>query len=127
MQRRKFLKTAAHSGLASGGPLPLLAYQTPATSGSGQVHTVLLVTKCHLDVGFTKTQAKAIRQHVAPLMVEGSLGNADTKNRRLEHVDQWIHPRDVVSGGGRARFGAGPAHAVELLIAAAGSVHRHSL
>jgi hypothetical protein len=63
MQRRAFLKFAALSGLAVGGSSYVLADQTPPTSGFGRVHTVLLVTKCHLDVGFTKTQAKVIRQY----------------------------------------------------------------
>ena len=27
------------------------------------MHTVLLVTKCHLDVGFTLTQAKVMREY----------------------------------------------------------------
>ena len=63
MNRRTLLKAAALSGLfdrqALLGPALLRAESTAAE----QIHTVLLVTKCHLDVGFTQTQAKVIRKY----------------------------------------------------------------
>src|ERR1022692_482329 len=63
MQRRTLLKLAAVAGITAnttGRLRPLFA--EPATQ-STKIHTVLLVTKCHLDVGFTMTQAKVLRKY----------------------------------------------------------------
>ncbi len=58
MERRGFLQGAAAIGAAR---------MIPGWMGWGEepvaVHTVLLVTKCHLDVGFTETQAKVMRRY----------------------------------------------------------------
>ena len=59
MQRRSFLKSATFAGLAAGLEPRLLSQVQAATP----IHTVLLVSKCHLDVGFTMTQAKVMRQY----------------------------------------------------------------
>lgn len=61
MQRRTFLQMAALSGLA-GRSAPLRALQGAAQPVK-DVHTVLIVTKCHLDVGFTQTQAQVMRKY----------------------------------------------------------------
>ncbi len=61
MKRRSFLRLTALSGLAAtaGEPLRALA----PTAGEPPVHTVLLVAKCHLDVGFTQTQRDVMRKY----------------------------------------------------------------
>lgn len=60
MQRRQVLKLASLAAVASGSPPRLLAsaplYTTP-------VKRVLIVFKCHLDVGFTQTQAQVMRKY----------------------------------------------------------------
>ena len=63
MQRRTLLKAAAYAGLAGQPASRLLGFSPHLSSASGEVHTVLLVTKCHLDVGFTLTQAKVMRKY----------------------------------------------------------------
>ena len=50
---------AALSGLVNGPAARLLGMNFRPKA----VHTVLLVTKCHLDVGFTLTQAKVMREY----------------------------------------------------------------
>ena len=62
MQRRTLLKTAALTGLARSA-FPLLAFSGQTKTPNAEVHTVLLVTKCHLDVGFTATQEKVVRKY----------------------------------------------------------------
>ncbi len=61
MQRRLFLKKAiATAGSAGiGGRLPRMLFAGPAES----ITRVLLITKCHLDVGFTATQARVKEQY----------------------------------------------------------------
>ena len=66
MDRRSLLKLTALSGLASTRASRLLASQLLASQHVAPevpVHTVLLVAKCHLDVGFTETQAKVMRRY----------------------------------------------------------------
>ena len=57
MQRRSFLRTA--SVLAATGTLSAHALLAPPL----QVRRVLVVFKCHLDVGFTQTQALVMQQY----------------------------------------------------------------
>ncbi len=64
MQRRKFLKGAALSGLLRGSAHNLLAFGGHESAAPNEIRTVLLVAKCHLDVGFTSTQAKVMRQYM---------------------------------------------------------------
>jgi hypothetical protein len=60
MHRRDLLKLAALSTVAAGSAgLRALASGLPRVP----VHTVLLVAKCHLDVGFSLTQAKVMRRY----------------------------------------------------------------
>ena len=61
--RRNFLKLAALSGLLSTSTSRVLAQAAMGSALRQPVHTVLLVAKCHLDVGFTRTQAKVMRQY----------------------------------------------------------------
>jgi hypothetical protein len=63
MQRRTLLKLAALSGLDSVRPSLLPALAARAHVEPVPIKTVLLVTKCHLDVGFSLTQAKVIREY----------------------------------------------------------------
>ena len=53
---------AALSGLLAGSPARLKAAQEAATPAT-DIHTVLIVTKCHLDVGFSQTQAQVMRKY----------------------------------------------------------------
>ena len=62
MQRRRFLKVAAVSGLFSPASR-LLAFGDHESAAPRGIHTVLVVAKCHLDVGFTLTQAKVMREY----------------------------------------------------------------
>ncbi len=62
MQRRTFLRMAALSGLLAGKSARLNALQSAAPQ-ERNVRTVLIVTKCHLDVGFSLTQAQVMRRY----------------------------------------------------------------
>ena len=62
MKRREFIKGM----LATGGALackPVLARGLPAQTPAGEVERVLVMFKCHLDVGFTDTQAGVMREY----------------------------------------------------------------
>ena len=60
MKRREFLKSAALTAAAA--RLPRLAHgQQPSPDSA--VKRVLIVFKCHLDVGFTDTQANVMRKY----------------------------------------------------------------
>ena len=63
MKRRTLLKAAAFAGLAGQPASRLLGFAPKPASEQARVHTVLLVAKCHLDVGFTLTQAKVMREY----------------------------------------------------------------
>ena len=61
MKRRDFIKGM----LVTGGALackPVLAHGLPAQTPAGEVKRVLVMFKCHLDVGFTDTQAGVMRK-----------------------------------------------------------------
>ena len=62
MQRRTLLKMAAVSGVLSASPTRLHAW-VAAAEQEASVHTVLIVAKCHLDVGFTQTQSEVTRKY----------------------------------------------------------------
>ena len=62
MQRRTFLRMAALSGLLAGSSAGLEA-MAPVGKSPAEVQTVLLVTMCHLDVGFTQTQGQVLRKY----------------------------------------------------------------
>jgi hypothetical protein len=60
MQRRNFIKSV----LAAGGAMACqsyLAQDTPPNTPDAEVKRVLVMFKCHLDVGFTDTQAGVMR------------------------------------------------------------------
>jgi hypothetical protein len=63
MQRRALLKFAALCGMNSARHPLLHAFAGEASTDSARITKVLLVTKCHLDVGFSLTQAKVIREY----------------------------------------------------------------
>ncbi len=66
MDRRSLLKRAGVVGVMSGGSHLLaqrIARLALGASVSVPVHTVWLVTKCHLDVGFTMTQQKVLQRY----------------------------------------------------------------
>ena len=58
MNRRDLLRISAIAAAAGG----LARAQAPATDPA-QVKRILIVTKCHLDVGFTSTQANVVRTY----------------------------------------------------------------
>jgi hypothetical protein len=62
MKRRQFMKGM----LATGGVLackPVFARRLPAPVPAAEVRRVLVMFKCHLDVGFTDTQAGVMRKY----------------------------------------------------------------
>ena len=63
MDRRTLLKAAAISGLLSRPTGNLFALGAPTVERADPIDTVLLVAKCHLDVGFTSTQSKVLRKY----------------------------------------------------------------
>ncbi len=67
MKRRDFMKSAALSaiGTAAGAPWKLAAAQQPAAEPASEpdVKRVLIIFKCHLDVGFTDTQANVMHMY----------------------------------------------------------------
>lgn len=63
MQRRTLIQMAALSGLLSARPSFLRAVEEQVFSAARPVKKVLLVTKCHLDVGFSMPQAQVIREY----------------------------------------------------------------
>lgn len=66
MQRRSFLKSIAIAGsaLASSGTTECLAQAVTGTSAAAlAVKRVLVVFKCHLDVGFVDTQANVLQRY----------------------------------------------------------------
>ena len=63
MRRREVLKMAALSSLISAHPSFLSALEAPASTAALPIRKVLLVTKCHLDVGFSLTQSKVMREY----------------------------------------------------------------
>lgn len=63
MQRRTLLKMAALGGITAGTTGRLRALMDQFSPAVPKIHTVLLVTKCHLDVGFTMTQTRVIRKY----------------------------------------------------------------
>ncbi len=64
MQRRTLLKMATLTAAAAGTPrlLASIAGQTSPPAPS-EIKRVLVVCKCHLDVGFTETQALVMRKY----------------------------------------------------------------
>ena len=60
MERRHVLKLATLAAAASASPSRLLASTAPEAT---PVKRVLIVFKCHLDVGFTQTQAQVMRKY----------------------------------------------------------------
>ena len=63
MDRRSLLKLAAASGLTGSSAVRLLAQAAPPSQNPSDIHTVLLIAKCHLDIGFTETQARVLRRY----------------------------------------------------------------
>ena len=65
MKRRSLLRMAAMAGGAAALPVAGGASLLRMAAGedAGPVKRVLLVTKCHLDVGFTETQAQVMRRY----------------------------------------------------------------
>src|SRR5208282_6133671 len=64
MRRRDFVKSL----LAAGGALtcqPDFLRGFPATADAPEVKRVLVMFKCHLDVGYNDTQAAVVRKYFA--------------------------------------------------------------
>jgi hypothetical protein len=62
MKRREFLKAALATGAVAGAE-HLYAQATPKPVDPAAVKRVLIVFKCHLDLGFIDTQANVIRKY----------------------------------------------------------------
>ena len=62
MKRREFLKAALLTTAAANTKRSRLFAQ-PSIAGQGEVRRVLVVFKCHLDVGFTDTQANVMQTY----------------------------------------------------------------
>lgn len=66
IDRRTLLQAAASFSVLGTAPAMLAQLATQSvlpTPTSAQIHTVLLVTKCHLDVGFTMTQQRVLQRY----------------------------------------------------------------
>jgi len=93
MQRRRFIKSV----LAGGGALachPLLAQGLPRETPGLGVKRVLVMFKCHLDVGFTDTQAGVMRlyfDHYFPQAIEaaGAL-RREGEDRYVWTTGSWL-------------------------------------
>lgn len=62
MKRREFLKAAALTAAASVNAVQAFAQEKDTAADAG-VRRVLIVFLCHLDVGFTDTQAKVLQKY----------------------------------------------------------------
>jgi hypothetical protein len=62
MQRRDFVKTLLAASGALAGP-PELLRGLPSTAEAPEVNRVLVMFKCHLDVGYNDTQAAVVRKY----------------------------------------------------------------
>ena len=63
MRRRDLLKLAVVTAASSAAPSRLLASVGAPDTDPAKVKRVLIVFKCHLDVGFTQTQAQVMRKY----------------------------------------------------------------
>ncbi len=63
MKRRNFVKSLIAAGGALTGTCSDLLYGLPAVTDPSTVKRVLVMFKCHLDVGFTDTQAGVMRKY----------------------------------------------------------------
>ena len=63
MQRRDLLKLAALTAGATAAQHALAGTLAPPDTPNTTVRRVLVVFKCHLDVGFTDTQAAVMRKY----------------------------------------------------------------
>src|SRR5690349_22374943 len=62
MNRRKFLESFA-LGTAMGPQAPVFAAGQPPSRTNGRVKRVLVMFKCHFDLGFIDTQAGVVRKY----------------------------------------------------------------
>jgi len=66
MKRRDFVRELAAVGLTVLAPRHLCAFRTPESNSTGtDVNRVLVIFKCHLDVGFIDTQANIVHKYFA--------------------------------------------------------------
>ena len=63
MERRSVIKLATLAAAEAGISSRLLASAAPVVPDPSKVKRVLIVFKCHLDVGFTETQAQVMRKY----------------------------------------------------------------
>src|SRR5947199_10724430 len=85
MRRRELFKT-----LAAGACTSLAAQQTP----NAGIRRVLVMFKCHLDVGFTDTQAGVMRKYFDvyyPLAMERAAAmRASSSDRYVWTTGSWL-------------------------------------
>lgn len=95
MRRRTFLGEAAlAAGTAAMGRWPLLAGQQSPNSNDSKVKRVLVTFLCHLDVGFTDTQANVMKlyfDHYFPeAMRTAAMRRAAGKDRYVWTTGSWL-------------------------------------
>jgi len=96
MKRREFLKSAFLAAAASAEwPKHAWSEQKSANLSAENVKRVLVVSKCHLDVGFTDTQANVMRtyfeQHYPQAMATAKkLREQSGTNRYIWTTGSWL-------------------------------------
>ncbi len=92
MRRREFVQTLLAGGAACQLPIPSPgAAEPPSTSAlasSGPVRRVLVLFLCHLDVGFTNTQAAVLQQYLHQYFPQ-AIGLAERMRRTGEDRYIW--------------------------------------
>jgi Domain of unknown function (DUF5054) len=95
MKRREFIRSAVLSAAAIGSPWRNFAIaQAIAPPPEPDVRQVMIVFKCHLDVGFTDTQANVMRtyfkQYYPQAMETASRQRAEGRNRYVWTTAAWL-------------------------------------
>ena len=94
MKRRDLLKLAAAAAASSAATPRLLASAAAPESDPAKVKRVLIVFKCHLDVGFTQTQAQVMRKYFDvyyPLAIERAAEmRAKGSDRYVWTTGSWL-------------------------------------
>src|ERR1035441_5213970 len=95
MKRRQFVRSAVMSAVASGSSWQNLAIaQAMAPSAELDVRRVIIVFKCHLDVGFTDTQAKVMhtyfKQYYPQAIETASRQRELGKNKYVWTTGSWL-------------------------------------
>ncbi len=94
MKRRDFLKTSLLTAAAGAWSRTSLGQQTASDQNAGKVKNVLVVFKCHLDVGFTDTQANVMQTYFSKYypvaMATAARLREGGKNRYIWTTGSWL-------------------------------------